>query len=274
MFDSYRAPAMLTTLFFGLILLQSVGLRASEQKVILEQIIFELLAISASVVLVMALVMIVKLKSAWFQFSLQRNSWFGWDNMKSVGMYVLVWMSSQSQWFIIGWFSSLSLVGSALGFLILAAPLQIFERVFQPKYLMSLRESESININLRVLFSFMLRNTVAILFIFSALITFADLVFEHVLGGRYLDQKYLLIYLLVMAFLQMLAAGLSGLNRIYSTYKAIYWAYGTSPLVSLSFFIVVGYENLTVELIYISMILALCSQVLMLTASVAWHAKR
>lgn len=274
MFGSYRAPAMFTVLFFVLILIQSIILRMLEGPIALDRVILELLAISLAVVSTMMFFIIVKFKFTWFHWPLKLNVGFGSDNIKSAGMYILVWISSQSQWFVIGWFSSLSLVGSAMGFLIMAAPLQILERIFQPKYLMSLRESESRKKNLSVLFGFILKNFIALLLVFFTIFYYSDFLFEYALGGRYLDQTNLLLYLLVMAFLQMLTAGLSGLNRIYSTYKAIYWAFGISPIVSLAFFISVGFKNLTVELIYLSIILSLCSQVLVLGTSVAGYAKR
>ena len=187
------------------------------------------------------------------------------DNLKSAYMYVLVWITSQGQWFVLGIWAGMEIVGMTLGLLILAGPLQLIERILQPKYLIELsHESDNVK-KLNIFVKFFVRNLLILTSVFVLLVVYSNNLFDLILPNRNYDHL-LLYHLYFISIAQVATSGLSSINRSRSNYKSIFLAYSFSPLVLFSYLYLLK-DSLQITTLLNGLIISLLVQLFILTIS-------
>ena len=187
------------------------------------------------------------------------------DNLKSAYMYVLVWITSQGQWFVLGIWAGMEIVGMTLGLLILAGPLQLIERILQPKYLIELSHESDNFKKLNIFVKFFVRNLLILTSVFVLLVVYSNNLFDLILPNRNYDHL-LLYHLYFISIAQVATSGLSSINRSRSNYKSIFLAYSFSPLVLFSYLYLLK-DSLQIATLLNGLIISLLVQLFILTIS-------
>jgi len=187
------------------------------------------------------------------------------DNLKSACMYVLIWIASQGQWFVLGVWAGMEIVGMTLGLLILAGPLQLIERILQPKYLIELSHESDNFQKLNIFMKFFVRNLLILTSVFVLLVAYSNNLFDLILPKRNYDHS-LLYHLYFISIAQVGTSGLSSINRSRSKYKSIFLAYSISPLVLFSYLYLLK-DSLEIETLLNGLIISLVVQLFILTIS-------
>ena len=187
------------------------------------------------------------------------------DNMKSACMFVLIWITSQGQWFVLGAWVGMEIVGMTLGLLILAGPLQLIERILQPKYLIELSHESDNFRKLKIFMKFFVRNLLILTSVFILLAAYSNKLFDIILPNRNYDHL-LLYHLYFISVAQIGTSGLSSINRSRSNYKSIFLAYSISPLVLFSYLYLFK-DGLEIATLLNGIIISLIVQLFILTIS-------